>query len=246
MKFKNYLTSSLYLVGNKHLTKPTLFITILLGITLTYSTTITKGSDIINSFSKESNSIKRGLILKELSREDTQLKTKDLQSDKSVSQQIEPEKVKMVLNLGLEDKMPNVVEQAAIQIGKLKLMDFEEQLITVYKNARKNYKGYAERVQISCIKTLGRIGGKSTSNLIKSALVKENATIMGGILLEAIKDLKDISLLPSLYEYAKKMETFIEKGKAAENNPILYSLAKQQLELTKEIIDSLNNLGEVK
>jgi hypothetical protein len=203
------------------------FTMVMICLILTFAPGKSNATDVVDAFSKQSNSKERVMILKNLA--DTQ-------------QPVSKERSKTLISMGLSDEKPNVVEAAVSQIGRLKLVEFEDQLIQTYNNAKKAHKGYAERVRLSCLVSLGKIGGPKTALFLSKALSKDQGTVQGGVLLQAVRELKDPSLTEDLEAYADKMAAQIEKGKSANHNPMLYSMALQHLAYAEETINILSRL----
>lgn len=203
------------------------FSMVIICLILTFAPGKSNATDIVDAFSKQSNSKERVMILKNIA--DTQ-------------QPVSKESAKTLITMGLSDEQPNVVEAAVSQIGHMKLVEFEDQLIQTYNNAKKAYKGYAERVRLSCLVSLGKIGGPKTALFLSKALSKDQGTILGGVLLQVVRELKDPSLIEDLEAYADNMAAQIEKGKSANHDPMLYSMAQQHLAYAEETIEILSHL----
>lgn len=225
---KNKLHSFSLSVLNKmgHVTR-IVFSMVMICLILTFAPGKSNAEDIVDAFSKQSNSKERVMILKSLADQ---------------RQPVSKEIAKALISKGLSDEKPNVVEAAVSQIGHMKLVEFEGQLIQTYNNAKKAHKGYAERVRLSCLGSLGKIGGPKTALFLSKALSNDQGTVQGGVLLQVARQLKDPSLIEDLEAYADKMAGQIEKGKSANHNPMLYSMAQQHLAYAEETIEILSHL----
>lgn len=184
-------------------------------------------ADDVAVFSGQSNSLERVRMLKNLT---------------ETRQPVGVEKARTLIHLGLADKAPNVVEAAVLQIGRMKSTGFEDQLIQVFNGAQKAHPGYGERVRLACLSSLGKIGGANTARLLSDALAKDQGTVEGGVLLKAVRELKDPTLIRDLEAYTDKMTAQIEKGKTAKDNPLLYSMALQHLAYAEKTIEMLRRL----
>ena len=183
--------------------------------------------NVTTSFPKLSNSRERVGLLKDIT---------DKKSTITVTE------AKALLNLGLSDKKPDVAEKAALQVGKLKYKEFEGHLIQTYTDASKRYKGHSERVRLACIKSLGQVKGPKTASFLSRELAKDQGTVQGGFLLQAARELRDPLLIKDLRKYSLKMADQIKKGIAENDDPMLYSLAKQYYEFAENTIQMLNEL----
>ncbi|PIE62204.1 MAG: hypothetical protein CSA25_06270 [Desulfobacter postgatei] len=198
----------------------------LLCIAVSFSSSYASDENVTSSFSKQTNSRERVRLLKAIT---------DNKGAINVTE------AKAMLNLGLSDKKPNVAMEAVLQVGKLKYEEFEGQIIQTYTNASKRYKGHSESVRLACIKSLGKLKGERTASFLARELAKDQGTVQGGFLLHAARELKDPSLIKALERYSLKMAEQIEKGKAAGDDPMLYSRAKQHYELAENTIQLLRD-----
>jgi HEAT repeat protein len=194
---------------------------------LTLTSGYANDGNVTTSFSKLSNSRERVRLLKDIT---------DKKGTISVTE------TKALLNLGLSDKKPDVAAAAALQIGKLKYKEFEGHLIQTYTDASKRYKGHSERVRLVCIKSLGKLKGHRTASFLSRELAKDQGTVQGGFLLQAARELRDPLLIEDLEKYSLKMAEQIKKGQAENDDPMLYSLAKQHYEFAENTIQMLKEL----
>lgn len=147
--------------------------------------------------------------------------------------------VEKVLALGLSDESAVVVEQAILGIAKNNCSSLAPRLIPMYRNAQKLFKGYAERIRIAIVSTLGTVDGNTTVEFLGDILSKDNGTILGQKILNAIKELNDQQLSDAVAKYAEKMESKVELGRKAGHDPFLYSNAQQNAEIAREVLSSL-------
>jgi hypothetical protein len=186
---------------------------------------------VTTSFSNLSNSRERVRLLKDIT-----------DNKGTIKGTISVTEAKALVNLGLSDEKPDVAVEAALQVGKLKYKEFEGHLIQTYADASKRYKGHSERVRLACIKSLGKLKGTKTAIFLSRELAKDQGTVQGGFLLHAARELRDPSLIKDLKKYALKMADQIKRGKAEDDDPMLYSLAKQHYEFAENTIQMLSNL----
>jgi hypothetical protein len=71
-----------------------------------------------------------------------------------------------LLQEGLNDPNPTVVEQALLQIGKLKVVELNNNVLNVYANANSRFQGYSERIQIDVIKAIGDMGSLDNAGFL--------------------------------------------------------------------------------
>ena len=157
-----------------------------------------------------------------------------------------PQWVVDLLGNALKDKSPVVVAEAALQIGKFNVLEYNAALITLFKEAGNKFgaSGYDRRVQYSIIPALGKIGNKEAKGLISNLLEKDNASAMGYFLLEAIRNSNDPAFLYDLKLYKNKMLNFVDIAKKRGDDPLLYSRKLAYIELVTEIDKALSKGGK--
>lgn len=147
-----------------------------------------------------------------------------------------------VLELGLSEESPVVVEQAVMGIGKLNCVSLASLLIPLYHNAQKRFGGYAERIRIAIIGAVGAMDNNAESvAFLGEELNKDNGTIFGQKILNGIEALHDEQLSGSVSEYAEKMKAIVEFARKRGDNPMLYSNAMQNAALASKVLSSLTN-----
>lgn len=132
--------------------------------------------------------------------------------------------VQNLLATALKDKSPIVVEVAVQEIGNLRLVELSDNLISLYFNAEKKFKGYGDRVKYSIIPALGKLGTGKSKKLLIDLLAKDNGSQMGEFLLVGIKELKDKFLINNVRLYSAKMKSIISQKKAMDLDPITWSI----------------------
>jgi hypothetical protein len=226
MKHTLWSTPHLFLKGRIGPIKTTINVA-LLCLALTLTSSYANDANVNTSFSELSNSRERVRLLRDMTVKKDAISIREAKS---------------LLQLGLSDDKPDVAEEAAFQVGKLKYKEFEDPLIQTYTGAFRRYKGHSERVRLICIRSLGKLKGPKTASFLSQELAKDQGTVQGGFLLQAARELKDPSLIKDLEKYSRKMADQINKGQAANDDPMLYSLAKQYYEFAENTIQMLNEL----
>ena len=187
------------------------------------------GASLLNTFNTSNNSVERRMILKSLN--DVTLQ----EGDKA------PRWISDMLGTAMKDKSPVVVAEAAKQIGRFQLMEYNADLITLFSEADSKFgaSGYTHRVQYSVISALGKIGSKEAKTLVTEMLKNDNGSAMGDYLLTAIKNFNDPALIAELKAYKARMDSLVKAAKAKGDDPILYSRKLRYSEFAAEIEKAL-------
>jgi hypothetical protein len=119
------------------------------------------------------------------------------------------------------------------------MTDFSPELIAMYNNAEKRFLGYSIRVHYAIISTLGKIGGAGSKGFIAQLLRTDNGSDYGEFILMAIKDLNTKELVSDVAAYAVKMKKIVEKAKAKNLDPLLYSRKLWYIQVASEVQDAL-------
>lgn len=186
--------------------------------------TLGDGSAVIKRYQTSDNAIDRRYALNDL---------------KALSGHATPRWASDLLKTALNDNDPIVVEEAIFQIGNLRMADFSPELTAMYNNAEKRFLGYSIRLQYAIISTLGKIGGTSSKEFIAQLLRTDNGSDYGEFILMAIKDLNTKELVSDVAAYAVKMKKIVEKAKAKNLDPLLYSRKLWYIQVASEVQDAL-------
>ena len=193
---------------------------------------ITNGASIVNIYNTSDNSVERRTALNALS---------DVVAQRGLET---PQWVNNLLIKALDDKSPVVVNAAVYQIGNFGLTNITGKLITLYSEVERNFSSaYANRIQYSIVPALGKTGGKEASAFLSNLLTGDNGTVMGQLLLLAIKDLNDLSLVDNVKQYKKKMEELVKFAKAKNYDPLMYSRKLMYVDLALDVEKSLVSRG---
>lgn len=192
--------------------------------------TFSSSNEALQKFQTSANPNSRVIILKKIGEGNKSARF-------SSSEEINSER--SLIMSGLKDKYPNVVVEATKYIGLLMKTDMESDLISVYENATKTYPGYWEKIQLTILETLGKIGGVETSKLFKSILSAGQTSTLSSATLKASETLNDVSMIPYIEEFQNKMEGFVAAGRNRGDNPMLYSEFLADAELAKTVLASL-------
>jgi len=187
------------------------------------------GSALLTKFNASTNSVEKRELLA------------SLKSFFPEPGQLAPEWAVILVGNALKDENPVVVAEAAMQVGQLQLTQYAPDLIQLYNEAETKYAacGYVERVRYAIIPSLGKTGTTDAKQLIVNLLKKDNGSDMGELLLIAIRDLNDPSLIKDIVSYKTKMHSLVQTLKQKGHDPLIYSLPLYYIKLTSEVEQTL-------
>lgn len=146
---------------------------------------------------------------------------------------------KELIRLALLDRSPLVIEEAAHQIQKLKMGNFNAELLVLLESAQQRFSGYAPRVQVSLIAALGAVGDSMVSLRLCEHLDRDSGSILAPDLLLALKDLKKSVATDAVKRFIARMEEQIQRMKAMNLDPIYYFNYQLYIEFGKDVLASL-------
>jgi hypothetical protein len=210
---------------------------VVLGVVFTVSAAPQESN--LKRFHDTDNSVTRMQILQDVGNtKDSNVKT----GGSAAANTSLPAEDKTLLLEALKDTRPTVVEASVRRIGELNAVEFEQQLIPLFSDAKKRFPaGYVERLKTAIISTIGQCNGPQAVPFIKNLLksVPENQ-YLETILLAARKT-GNSSLLSDVQEFRHKLETELEQRIKAGADPMSTSELKVVIKLAQDVESDLSN-----
>jgi hypothetical protein len=149
---------------------------------------------------------------------------------------------KALLLEALQDTRPTIVEASVRRIGELKVVEFEQQLITLFSDAEKRFSGgYAERLKLTIISAAGKCNGPLTVPFLENLLRIDSGSQYFETILLAAQETGNPALLSGVKEFRNRLETELQRRIEADANPMSTSELKVAIKLAQDVESGLLN-----
>jgi hypothetical protein len=140
-----------------------------------------------------------------------------------------------LLDLGLGDPSISVVKETIRQIGGLRLDVYNKTLIEMFDAVDSRFPGSQKEIQSLIIQALSQTGGDEANPLFRQILGSGEVNYRTDKVLQAVRDMQDVSLLDAVKAYAENVEDLMAAmGNTPETRP-RYAMYMQSLQLARSV-----------